>query len=117
MLPAGKTGDQMRWVVAVVTAVMVTGCTKSVSEMNYTELREYAASLLERCRAQGVPDAELEFCAQQEFRLDQAKRARQREIGAAIAKASADYNRSVQANRPINCTSTGYGGFVRTTCY
>ena len=98
-------------------AVSLTGCTKSVSEMSYPELKQYASGMVEKCQKQGVPKAELEACAMQEMRADQSRRQRQREIGAAISEAGADYNRSLQANRPVNCTSTGYGNMVRTTCY
>ncbi|MGN6535216.1 MAG: hypothetical protein ACTHKQ_05725 [Mesorhizobium sp.] len=104
-------------IVAAMAALALSGCTKSVSEMSYTELKQYASNMVEKCQKQKVPKNELEACAMQEMRADQSRRMRQREIGAAISQASADYNRSIQANRPVNCTSTGYGNMVRTTCY
>lgn len=102
----------------LVAALVLAGCTKTVDEMSYSEVKEYAATLHERCVAQGVkPGPEMQLCINQEARADQARRTRQRQIGAAIAEASESYGRSMQANRPVNCTSTGYGNQVRTTCY
>lgn len=102
----------------LVTALALAGCTKTVDEMSYSEVKEYASKLHERCLEQGVkPGPEMQLCINQEARADQAKRRRQREIGEAIAAGAESYSRSVQANRPINCTSTGYGNTVRTTCY
>lgn len=107
----------MKWVMIAVAAVALAGCTKSVSEMSYTEMKQYVAQLEDKCRKQGVPQNEIRICVEQEGRADQARRMKQRQIGAAISQASADYGRSMQANRPVNCTSTGYGNTVRTTCY
>lgn len=106
----------MKWLLLIST-ILCAGCTKSVSEMSYTEFREYVGQLAERCRQQGAPEAEMELCIRQEATADQARRQKQREIGAAIAAGAQEYNRSMQASRPINCTSTGYGNTVRTRCY
>lgn len=108
----------MKRVVLLAAALAIAGCTKTVDEMSYSEVKEYAAKMHERCVKQGVkPGPEMQTCINQEARADQARRARQRQIGAAIADAGDNYSRSVQANRPINCTSTGGYGTVRTTCY
>ncbi len=108
----------MKWAIIAVAAVTVSGCTKSVSEMSYTELKQYTASLVKRCEMQGVPQAELKDCVRQEFSADYTRRMKQEEIATAIAGASADYSRSVQANRSraVRCTSTGNGYTVTTTC-
>lgn len=106
----------MKWVV-VVFAVALAGCTQTVDEMSYTQLQQYAAQMVEKCQKQGVPDTHLQACAEQEMRADQSRRRKQRQIGEAISAAGEGYSRSAQANRPIHCTSTGYGNQVRTTCY
>lgn len=110
-------GIEMKLAAVVCASLLLAGCTKSTSEMSYTELKQYASQMVEKCQKQGVPQNEIEACAMQEMRADQARRMKQKQMGAAISQASADYNRSVQANRPINCTSTGGYGMVRTTCY
>ena len=106
----------MKWVF-IIAALFAAGCTQSVNEMSYSQLQAYAAQMVEKCQKQGVPDSQMRACAEQEMRADQSRRMKQRQFGAAMAQASADYNRSLQANRPINCTSTGFGNTVRTTCY
>lgn len=105
----------MRWI--IFAALALAGCTTSVDEMSYSQLQEYATRMAEKCQEQGVPEEELQACAEQEIRADQARRMKQRRLGAAISQASAEYGRSVHANRPVNCTSTGYGNMIRTTCY
>lgn len=102
----------------LVAALLASGCsTKQMDEMSYTELREYAATMLEKCKEQGVPEAELEACARQEARADQSRRMRQRAIGEAISEAGDSYSRSAAANRPVSCTSTRAGSMINTTCY
>jgi hypothetical protein len=99
-------------------AALTAGCTKSVDEMTYSELRSYAAQMEERCRKQGVVSApEMQACVSQEARADQSRRMKQRQIGDAISAAGDEMSRNARANRPINCTSTGMGNMVRTTCF
>lgn len=115
----------MKWITVTCAAMLLTACTQSVDEMSYTQLKQYAEQMVEKCKKQGIPDAELEACARQEIRADQSRRVRQRQIGAAISQASADYGRNAQAaaqanmhaNRSVNCTSTRFGNTVRTNCY
>lgn len=112
----------MKWVI-VACAIALAGCeTKSVDEMSYTEVKQYAGELMERCRAQGAAAGnEMQMCINQEARADEMKRRKaiqtRRQIGAAIAAGADGYARGSQANRSVNCTSTGYGNTVRTTCY
>ncbi len=104
-------------------AALIAGCqSKSVDEMSYSEVKQYAAALVDRCKAQGAKDgAEMQTCINQEARSDEYKRRKaihdRQVIGAAIAAAGDGYAKGMQANRPVNCTSTGYGTTVRTTCY
>lgn len=112
----------MRWIVLLAPLALVSCQSKSVSEMSFSEVRQYAAELMERCKEQGAqPGEEMQMCIDQEALADETKRRRsiatRQAIGAAISQASADYGRSVRANRPINCTSIGYGNMVRTDCY
>src|SRR5690606_28209657 len=106
----------------------VGGCTTTVEEMSYTQLQEYATGMAEKCRKMGVPDEQLEACAVQEISADQARRRKQRQLGAAIAGASQAYGNALQqsaySNRMVTCTSTPSGSWVggpvsqvRTTCY
>lgn len=100
-------------------AVALAGCsTKSIDEMSYTEVKAYGAVLHKKCVDQGVkPGPEMQLCINQEARADQSRRQKQKEIGAALAGAGEAYSQSMQANRTVNCTSTGYGNTVRTSCY
>jgi len=98
-------------------AALLAGCTTSIDEMSYPQRQKYVAGMVDKCRKEGVPDAEMNACVQQEVTADQSRRMRQKQVGAAIAGASQSYGRYLQANRPVNCTSTGYGNTVRTTCY
>lgn len=40
-------------------------------------------------------------------------------VGDAINRAGDNYNRSLEASRPLNCTTTGgyHGGAIYTNCY
>jgi hypothetical protein len=104
-------------VIVAAMAALVAGCTQSIDEMSYSQRQKYVASMADKCRKEGVSDAEMTACVQQEVSADQSRRMRQKRVGAAIAGASQAYGNSLQANRPVNCTSTGYGNMVRTTCY
>src|SRR5690606_6305693 len=106
----------------------LSACTQTVDEMSYSQLQAYATQMVEKCQKQGVPDAQLEACAHQEIRADQARRMKQRQIGAAIAGAGDAYGQSMQRsaamNRAVTCASTprsswvgGPVSSVRTTCY
>lgn len=101
---------------------MLCGCqSKSVDEMSYTEVRQYAGQLVERCRKQGAKvGMEMQTCINQEARSDEAKRRNaiqtRQAIGAALAEAGQAYDRSIQANRPVNCTSNRVGTSVYTSC-
>lgn len=124
-------GDERMKVLAIVPVLALAACTQSVNEMSYSQLQAYAASMVEKCQKQGVPDDQLRACAEQEMRADQARRMRQRQFGAALAGASQAYGNSMQqqaaiaaASRPVTCTSTpnsswvgGPVSSVRTTCY
>ena len=112
---------------------LIGGCqTKSVNEMSYTEVKQYAASLVARCKAEGAkPGAETQACINQEARADEYRRVKniqtRRRIGAALADAGEGMQRNaaiMSTPRPLNCTSTpssswvgGPVGQVRTTCY
>jgi hypothetical protein len=109
-------------VIVAAMAALVAGCqSKPSAEMSYSELKQYAGSLVERCRKQVSSESEMQACINQEARSDEYKRRQavetRKAIGRAIASGSQAYGRSLQANRPVNCTSTGYGNTVRTTCY
>jgi len=111
------------------------GCqtTKSPNEMSYVELKQYAATLVERCRQEGAKEGpEMQACINQEARADETKRARseqqRRAFGMALANASKSYGDSLQrnayTNRPVNCTSTAHSTWVggtpsrvNTTCW
>lgn len=107
----------MSRLIVFASLIAFVGCTQTIDEMSYTQLQSYVASMADKCREQGVPESQMEACVQQEVRADQSRRRKQRQFGAALSQASAEYGRSVQANRPVNCTSTGFGNTVRTTCY
>lgn len=97
---------------------LAAGCsTKTINEMSYSEVQTYAAQMVDKCRKQGVPEAQMKACAMQEARADQSRRAKQRAFGEAMAEAGDSYSRSARSSAPINCTSTGYGNMVRTSCY
>lgn len=110
----------------VLGVVVLAGCsTKSTSEMSYTELKSYAAEMHSRCKKQGVPDGqEMQLCMNQEANADQARRQRQKQVGAALAGASQSYGQSLQRsatiaqmNRPISCRSMrNVDGSVTTSC-
>lgn len=113
----------MKRLALLVAALAVAGCeTKSVDEMSYSEVKQYAAELLERCKKQGAsPGNEMQMCINQEARADEVKRRKaiqtRRQIGAAIAAAGDGYARGSQANRAVNCTSNRVGTYVYTNCY
>lgn len=109
-------------------AALLAGCTQSIDEMSYSQLQAYAGQMVEKCQKQGVPTNQLQTCAEQEMRADQARRMKQRQFGAALAGASQAYGQNMQRNAAINrsvtCTSTpnstwvgGPVSSVRTTCY
>lgn len=113
-----RLGDLMgKLMLLAAMAALVAGCTTSIDEMSYSQRQKYVASMVEKCQKEGVPDAEMNACVQQEVSADQSRRMKQKQVGAAIAGASQAYGQSMQANRTVNCTSTGYGNTVRTTCY
>ena len=99
--------------------------------MSYTEVKQYAASLVARCKAEGAkPGAETQACINQEARADEYRRVKniqtRRRIGAALADAGEGMQRNavMSTPRPLNCTSTpssswvgGPASQVRTTCY
>ena len=100
------------------------GCqtTKPPNEMSYVELKQYAASLVERCKQEGAkPGAETQACVNQEARADEAKRTKsdqqRRAFGLALANASRAYGNSLQANRPVTCNTSRYGNYATTRCY
>lgn len=114
----------------LVGLVVLAGCsTKSMNEMNYSELKAYAVEMQTRCEKQGVKgDQEMKACINQEAMADQSRRQRQKQFGAALAGASQAYGNSMQrsaaVNRPVTCNSTGNSSWVggpinsvRTTCY
>ncbi|WP_152979701.1 hypothetical protein [Mesorhizobium sp. 1M-11] len=122
------------WAALTVLALTtLAGCqSKSPAEMNYSELKQYGTSLMERCRKQGVKrDAEMQACINQEALSDHAKRQQANETRQAIGMAMAGVGQGMQAaaaqqaaNRPVTCSSvpssTWVGGpvsQVRTTCY
>lgn len=111
---------------------LAAGCqTKSVNEMSYTEVKEYAGKLHERCVKQGAKEgADMQMCINQEARSDEAKRIKNKEMAQAIGQALSDTGDQMQANarnqalvnamnRPVNCTSrrSYAGGPVYTSCY
>lgn len=102
-----------------VGVVALAGCsTKSMNEMNYSELKAYAVEMQARCQKQGVKgEQEMKLCINQEAMADQGRRQRQKQFGAALAGASQAYGQSMQANRPVNCTSSRIGNQVYTNCY
>lgn len=106
----------MKWALGVALLALA-GCTTSTDEMSYSQLQAYAATMVEKCQKQGVPDEQLQACAEQEMRADQARRMRQRQFGAALSQASADYGRSVQANRPVTTNCHRFGNNVSCTSY
>jgi len=115
---------EMKLLVLAGAALICTGCTQSVDEMSYAQLQKYAAQMVEKCQKQGVPDTELNACAEQEMRADQSRRMRQRQVGAAISAAGQGMQRNAAMTRTVNCTSTpsstwvgGPVSSVRTTCY
>lgn len=110
-------GDGRMKVLAIVPVLALAACTQSVNEMSYSQLQAYAATMVEKCQKQGVPDEQLRACAEQEMRADQARRMRQRQFGAALSQASADYGRSVQANRPVTTNCHRFGNNVSCTSY
>lgn len=66
---------------ALFVAPALSACTKTVDEMSYSEVKEYAAEMHKKCLAQGVKDGpEMQLCINQEARADQSRRIRQRQI-------------------------------------
>jgi hypothetical protein len=109
---------------AVAALMTLAGCqTKPIEQMSYTEVRQLAGEIAKRCNDQGVkgPSREFSACTQQEITreasLRQENAERRQRVGAALSQAGQNYNRSVQANRPVNCTSNMMGNSVSTTCY
>ena len=47
---------RMKWVLGV-ALLALSGCTTSTDEMSYSQLQAYAASMVEKCQKQGVPEA------------------------------------------------------------
>lgn len=113
----------MRIIIIFFAAALLTGCqTKSVEEMSYSELREYALSIHKRCEAQGVvSESEMRLCMNQELTADATKRRKAIQTGRAISQALASTGENMQRNaamnRPINCTSTGFGNTINTRCF
>ena len=110
----------MRIAIAAAGVVALAGCQpQSVDEMSYTELRAYAVELGTRCESQGVlrTSREFEACVRQEFRRDEAMRARSQQTRMAIAAALDDTAANMRSNQPVNCTSTRSGSYTYTNCY
>ena len=83
----------------LVLCLAVTGCTKTVAEMNYTERKELAGEIVKRCYAQGVKSGtpEMDTCMQAETQSEVAKRNRQ----AAVQDAR-------RSSGPTVCNKVGY---------
>lgn len=122
----------MRTVLAAGAVLLLAGCqTQQISEMNYTQRKELAGKLVQRCIDQGVKlgSAEMQTCTWAEAQAENAKRQNARRQMAAMGAAMQNAGNQMQANarnqqlinamnRPVNCTSTSGGyGMVRTTCY
>lgn len=122
----------MKQAAAMALVLALAGCqTKPVDEMSYTEVKQLAGQIVDRCVAQGIKEntREMTACSQQEARREvvtrQRMRQRQRAMGAALAQGLGDYSQQQQrnaaiaaANRPVNCTSQlTPANTVRTSCY
>lgn len=71
-------------------ALMMTGCqTKTVEEMSYTERKALSGQIVQRCKDQKVPDAELPECARVEAGREIATRRRDAQRDDAIAASGA----------------------------
>lgn len=103
---------------------LLAGCqTKPIAEMSYTEVKQLAGEITQRCYAQGVKpkSAEFEVCMRQEISREDATRAsnqrRRMAAAAALGNAGRQMQANAAANRPVNCVSTGGYNTVNTTCY
>jgi len=64
---------------ALLALVGLTGCTKTVEEMNYSERKALAQEIVKRCYAQGVKSntPEMQQCTNVEIQREVASRRRQ----------------------------------------
>ncbi|WP_426237384.1 hypothetical protein [Pararhizobium sp. DWP1-1-3] len=114
----------MRIAIIGVAVIGLVGCeTKLPSEMSYTEIKQLAQKLIQRCIDQGATpnSAEMDACLHQEKQRELTtrydNRAALRDVGNGLQKAADNYNRNATQNRPVTCTSTPMGPTIRTTCY
>ncbi len=115
----------MRVLVVGLLAAALSGCeTKLPSEMSYTEIKQLAQKIYQRCVDQGVaPNTpEMDACLNQEkhreLNMRYDNRETLREIGSGLQKAADNYNRSARQSRPVTCNSLATGPTTtRTTCF
>ena len=113
----------MRFVLLIAAVSGLAACEKPVEQMGYAERVQLVEQIIQRCEALGIPrnSPQMQQCGDAEIEKEVTTRnanvAARRNAGLAMTQASANYNRSMAAQR-MNCTHTpGYGGSVTTSCY
>lgn len=123
----------MKWIVFL--AVILGGCAKPVSQMNYAEMRNLADQIEARCTAQGAGPGTSEWnnCAKIESNYEVQSRERQQaaiqaagaRMGDALSNAGASasaraaappYQPTFQTRQTINCTSSTMAWTTTTSC-
>ena len=93
----------LKWSI-VATALALAACApKQVEDMSYTEIRQLAHEIGDRCEAQGAkyPSPEFEICKNQETRREVLRRAKAPGFG---------------LRNSISCTTQIVGGVEKTNC-
>lgn len=118
----------MKFGFAVLAMAVLAGCqTQQIHEMNYSERRELAAQIVQRCIDQGVnPESqEMSVCTAAEVQAENSKRQNnlaqarrsQMALSQGMQNAGRSYSQASTANRLVNCRSVrAPDGAVRTTC-
>lgn len=119
-----------KWIL-LLGVIALSGCNKTVGEMNYAEIQQLAAQIKNRCAAQGAGPgtSQWETCAKvesnYEIRTRETQRAQMRQMGDAVAegsaRASASYNAAVArpsyaAPAPVYCQTQQYGQLGTISC-
>lgn len=123
---------KLRIVAAGLACLLLAGCeTTPIQELSYSQRKELAQKITDRCVAQGIAlnSPEMKPCQMAEVEREVATREhnQQRRMAAALAMQNAGNQMQANAranqiansiNRPVNCTSRpSYGGTYQTSCY
>lgn len=128
-----RRASGMKWAIGVaLLALALTGCTKTVQEMSYSERKALAGEIVQRCIKQGIDprSKEMDACtyaeAQREVTTRNMNYIRERQAAAAIGQglqnAGQSYNQaaanSAAMNRTVTCTRVpSPAGYSTVRCY